>query len=422
MRRIAVVGGGVAGLTAAWALRRDAAVTLYEADSRLGGHAHSHSIARDDGGRDIVDTGFIVMNYSTYPTLVRLFDELGVRTQPAEMSMSVSCTGCGLEYAGAKGLAGLTASRSARRNPRYWRLLAEVPRFHRAARAQLNPGSDPAGTEETFRQFLERGRFSEYFVNHFAIPLVACVWSCPPANALDYPARYLFSFLSNHGMLRISGSPKWQTVVGGSQAYVARIASELAEVRLGAEVTGLTRQVDGVVVQDSAGAAENYDAAVLATHPDQALRVLNTPTGLERDVLGAFSYSANQVTLHNDSSLLPSSTGASASWNYRTSGCEPNQPDPVLVTYDMNLLQQIRSPNRHLVSLNAAGAVKPGAVVSQMSYSHPVYNRRTLAAQRRLPHLNSPRLAFAGAYHGWGFHEDGARSGAAAARALGARW
>jgi predicted NAD/FAD-binding protein len=238
MDRIAVIGSGVAGLTAAWALRTTAEVTLYEADRRLGGHAHSHVITRPDGSRDVVDTGFIVMNYATYPTLARLFDELGVRTRATEMSMSVSCNGCGLEYAGARGLAGLVANSVARRNPSYWRMLTEIPRFHRLARRLL---TDPSPSRITLRQFLADNNFQKYFIDHFAIPLVACVWSCPPGIALDYPAHYLFAFLNNHGMLRIFGSPQWHTVVGGSREYVNRVAEGLTDIRLGQKVTAVTR-------------------------------------------------------------------------------------------------------------------------------------------------------------------------------------
>lgn len=419
VKRIAIVGGGVAGLTAAWALHRESEVTLYESDARLGGHAHSHVIRRPAGGDDVVDTGFIVMNTVTYPTFTRLLDELGVHTQPAEMSMSVSCGGCGIEYAGARGPAGLFAQRASTRNPRYLRMLTEIPRFHRAARKLL---ATDAGDDETLRDFLSRNRFSEYFVDHFAIPIVACVWSCSPGIALDYPARYLFSFLDNHGMLRIWGSPQWQTIVGGSLEYVNRIAEALPDIRLSNGVSSIHRDADRVTITTDSGVIDTYDAAVIATHPDQALAMLATATDLERKLLGAFTYSPNPTQLHSDESMLPRSRRARASWNFRTQSCGGSATEPVSVTYDMNHLQRIDSPNRYLVSLNSAGEIDPSSVRDQISYAHPQYTPRSVEAQRRLPELNSPRLAFAGAYHGWGFHEDGARSGITAARALGARW
>ena len=419
LKRIAVVGGGVAGLTAAWALHRESHVTLYESDARLGGHAHSHVIRRPAGGDDVVDTGFIVMNTVTYPTFTRLLDELGVRTQPAEMSMSVSCGGCGIEYTGARGPAGLFAQRASARSPGYLRMLTEIPRFHRAARKLLNTAT---GDDVPLRVFLSRNRFSDYFVNHFAIPLVACVWSCSPGIALDYPARYLFSFLDNHGMLRIWGSPQWQTIVGGSREYVNRIADALPDIRLGTGVTAVNRHADHVSITTNSGVIDTYDAAVIATHPDQALSMLANATDLERELLGAFAYSSNPTQLHSDESILPRSRRARASWNFRTQSCGGSAAEPVAVTYDMNHLQRIDSPNRYLVSLNSAAAIDPSRVRDQMSYSHPQYTPTSVEAQRRLPELNSPQLAFAGAYHGWGFHEDGARSGLAAAQELGARW
>lgn len=419
VKRIAVVGGGVAGLTAAWALHRESDVTLYESDARLGGHAHSHVIRRPAGGDDVVDTGFIVMNTVTYPTFTRLLRELGVRTQPAEMSMSVSCRGCGLEYAGARGPAGLFAQRASTRNPRYLRMLTEIPRFHRAARKLL---ATATGGDEPLRDFLSRNRFSDYFVDHFAIPMVACVWSCSPGIALDYPARYLFTFLDNHGMLRIWGSPQWQTVVGGSREYVNRIAEALPDVRLSSRVTAIHRDADRVTVTTGSGAIDNFDAAVIATHPNQALSMLTNATDLERKLLGAFTYSPNPTQLHSDESTLPRSRRARASWNFRTQSCGGSAAEPVAVTYDMNHLQSIDGPSRYLVSLNSTAEIDPSLVREQMSYAHPQYTPTSVEAQRRLPELNSPRLAFAGAYHGWGFHEDGARSGLTAARALGSRW
>lgn len=425
-RRVAVVGGGVAGLTAAHVLRRRDEVTLYEADDRLGGHAHTHELPGDAGRTVGVDSGFIVHNERTYPRLRRLFAELGVATQESEMSLSVRCEGCGLEYAGARGPRGLFARPRQAVSPAYLRLLAEVPRFHRRARALL---ADPAAAEApgargepaTLGAFLREHRFSRYFTGHFVVPLVSSVWSCAPGTALRYPARYLFRFLAQHGMLTVTGSPTWRTVTGGSAEYVRRIAKQLDAVRTGAPVRSLRRTGAGVEVATADGRRARYDAAVVAVHPDQALRLLAAPTEAERAVLGAFRYSRNETVLHTDTSLLPRAANARASWNHLLPSCAATA-DRVLVTYDLSRLQRLAAPERYLVTLGAADRVAPGRVLRRMVYRHPVYTPPTLAAQRRLPELNGPVLAYAGAYHGWGFHEDGCRSGVAAAAALGVAW
>lgn len=417
-RRVAVIGAGVSGLTAAWVLQRDADVTLYEADDRLGGHAHTHDVAR--GGSTVaVDTGFIVHNERTYPTLLRLFAALGVATQASDMSMSVRCEGCGLEYAGARGLRGLFPARSNVR-PAYLRMLTEVPRFHRAARALL-AAPEGSGREETLGEFVTRGRYSGYFVDHFVKPVVACVWSCPPETALAYPARYLFAFLSHHGMLSVTGSPPWRTVTGGSRSYVERIAKDLSAVHTATPVRALVRTAEGVEIRDDADQVARFDAAVVATHPHQALALLAAPTTAERDVLGAIPYSVNHTVLHTDTAPLPRSAGAQASWNYRMASCSAST-ESVVVSYDMNRLMALPGPERYVVSLNSPALVDPASVIARMVYEHPVYTPASVAAQRRLPELNDDRIAFAGAYHGWGFHEDGALSGLTAARRLGGAW
>ncbi|MFD4275558.1 FAD-dependent oxidoreductase [Streptomyces cyaneofuscatus] len=419
-RRTAVVGSGVAGLTAAHVLRRAHDVTLYEGDDRVGGHAHTHELAASDGRVHRVDSGFIVHNRRTYPHLLRLFDELGVATQESEMSMSVRCEGCGLEYAGARGPAGLFAQpRSALRGP-YLRMLAEVTRFHRAARALLELPESPA-TDMTLGEFARRGRFSPYFHAHFLTPMVSAVWSCDPVTALRYPARYLFAFLAHHGMLTIGGSPVWRTVTGGSRAYVERVVKQLTAVHIATPVRAITRHADGVELTTEDGTTTPYDAVVIATHPDQALRLLADPTDAERDTLGAFTYSRNPTLLHTDTTLLPRSRGARASWNYLMPSCAADA-DRVTVSYDMNRLQRLDAPETFVVTLNGSDRVDPGSVRARMVYEHPVYTPESVSAQARLPALSGPVTAFAGAYHGWGFHEDGCRSGAEAAAALGVTW
>ncbi|MFE7758839.1 NAD(P)/FAD-dependent oxidoreductase [Streptomyces sp. NPDC057429] len=418
-RRTAVVGSGVAGLTAAHVLGRARDVTLHEADERVGGHAHTHDLTSSDGRTHRVDSGFIVHNRRTYPHLLRLFDELGVSTQESEMSMSVRCEGCGLEYAGARGAAGLFARPGAALNGPYLRMLAEVPRFHRAARALL---SQDAGTAVmTLGEFAARGRFSPYFTAHFLKPMVSAVWSCDPVTAMRYPARYLFRFLDHHGMLSIGGSPVWRTVTGGSRAYVDRIVEEVHSVRTSTPVRAVRRHSDGVEIVTEDGTTQEYDEVVVATHPDQALRLLADPTEEERRTLGAFRYSRNPTLLHTDTTLLPRSRGAAASWNYLMPSCAADA-DRVTVSYDMNRLQRLDAPERFVVTLNGADRVDPDLVRARTVYEHPVFTPESVAAQARLPALSGPVTAYAGAYHGWGFHEDGCRSGAEAAAALGVTW
>ncbi|RSS43441.1 amine oxidase [Streptomyces sp. WAC08241] len=414
---MAVVGAGVAGLTAAYVLSSAREVTLYEADGRLGGHAHTRELA-GPGGRSVsVDSGFIVHNERTYPTLLRLFDELGVATQDTEMSMSVRCDGCALEYAGARGPAGLFASRAALRG-RYLRLLAEVPAFHRAARRLLAREGDEG---VTFGDFLRDNGFSPYFVAHFALPLVSAVWSCPARTALVHPAAYLFTFLDHHGLLSVTGSPRWRTVTGGSAAYVAAAAKRVQRVLTASPVAAVRRTGGGAVVTTRDGATETYDAVVIATHPDQALRMLADATPDERRVLGAFTYSRNPTVLHTDASVLPRSPRARASWNYRLTGCDPST-DPVRISYDMRRLQRLPAGAEYVVTLGGDDLVAPDRVVERMVYEHPVYTPASVAAQRELPGLNTGVTAYAGAWHGWGFHEDGCRSGVLAALSLGVRW
>ena len=420
----AVVGAGVAGLTAAYLLQRTHEVTLFEADGRLGGHAHTHDVATPDDRVVPIDTGFIVHNERTYPNLLRLFGELGVATQPTEMSMSITCEGCGLEYAGARGLSGLFAQPRLAGNPAYLRMLGEVKRFHAHARRLIeHADGGTAGDIDTLTlgTFLALGGYSRYFVRHFMIPVVSCVWSSGTRTSLEYPALYLFRFLDNHGMLAVTGSPQWRTVTGGSRTYVERAAKGLSAVETGAGIRAVTRHADGVELVDDDGQRHTADVVVVATHPDQALRLLADPTDDERAVLGAFRYSRNETLLHTDSRFLPAARRARASWNYRMDACTGDSDD-VQVSYWMNRLHGLDEPLDYLVTLNAGERIDPDAVLRRMVYEHPIYTPSTVAAQRRLPDLNTGRTAFAGAYHGWGFHEDGCAAGVRAAAAFGATW
>jgi predicted NAD/FAD-binding protein len=412
------VGSGVAGLTAAYVLQQRYDVTLFEADDRLGGHAHTHRVARPGGGSVTVDTGFIVHNERTYPTLLRLFAELGVGTQDSEMSMSVRCQGCGLEYAGARRLRGLFADPRNLFRPSYLRMLTEVTRFHRDARGVLAGQTD---AELTLGRFLADGRYSRYFVDHFMMPLVSAVWSTGPGVSAEQPVRNLFAFLDNHGMLSIGGSPSWRTVVGGSRSYVEQVARRRGAGHVCTPGRAGSRRDGGVEIRDRADTAHLVDRVVIATHPQDALGMLAAPSPAQKEVLGAFGYVRNEAVLHTDGSILPERAGARASWNYLKAACAGTEGLPV-VSYDLNRLMRLDEPREHVVTLNGTDRIAGASVIATMSYEHPVFTARSLAAQRRLPEIADPTVAFAGAYHGWGFHEDGCAAGVRAAAALGVHW
>jgi predicted NAD/FAD-binding protein len=412
-----VVGAGVAGLTAAYLLQQAYDVTLFEAEPRLGGHAHTHDVVTPDAGLLAIDTGFLVHNKETYPSLLRLFGELGVATQPTEMSMAVSCAECGLEYAGGRGMGGILARPRSAVRPAFLRMLTDVPRFHRAARRHLAAGDDTTSLGE----FLAAEGHSPYFVSHFAIPLVSAVWSAAPGDSLLYPARYLFAFLANHGMLSVTGSPQWHTVTGGSRTYVERAAKQLTAVHSSTPVRDVTRHADGVSVRDDAGDIRDFERLVIATHANTALSLLTDPTPAEHATLGAFRYSDNPTVLHTDASVLPKASRARASWNYQLPSCAATS-DKVMVSYDLTRLQRLPTAIPHLATLNPGDRIARADMIAEMSYEHPIFTRESVAAQRNLPALNTDRIAFAGAYQGWGFHEDGCRSGVDAAASLGVTW
>lgn len=412
-----MVGSGVAGLTAAYVLQREADVTLYEAEDRLGGHSHTHDVVGADGILRNIDSGFIVHNQRTYPLLRRLFGELDVTTQESDMSMSISCGGCGLEYAGGRGVSGLLPRVRTVLTPRYLRLMREIVRFYRGAHALLATDDDT----KTIREFLDEGGYSDYFAAHFVTPVIAAVWSTAPSKAGDYPARYLFTFLDNHGALTVSGAPVWYTVAGGSARYVERAAKSLTAVQTSTPVRSLSRTGTGVEIRDDADTVAAYEGVVVATHPGQALQLLVAPTRHERELLGAIGYTVNPTVLHTDASVLPRARRVQASWNYALPSCDA-VPTAVQVSYNMNRLQRLDAPETYVVTLNGEDRVDESTIVARMVYEHPVYTTTSVAARRRLPELNDGVLAYAGAYHGWGFHEDGCRSGVAAAESLGVQW
>jgi predicted NAD/FAD-binding protein len=412
MARIAIVGSGIAGLGAAWALSRRHQVTVYEADARLGGHANTVEVG-EPGGPVGVDTGFIVYNARNYPNLVRLFAELGVPTEPSDMSFSVSLDGGRFEYQ-ARAL-GLLAQPANLARPTYRRMIADIVRFSRVA-----PQARPDRTLTT-RAFLEDGGYSEGFRRDFLLPMVACIWSSSLEAMLDYPAWAMIRFLDNHGLLNLMERPRWRTVTGGSRGYVARVSLPFADgIRLATPVIGVDRRADEVRVMDARGGADAFDHVVLATHADRSLAILEPGASeRERRVLGSFRYQDNRAVLHRDPGLMPRRHGVWSSWNYladRRSGASPQR---VSLTYWMNRLQNLRTERPLFVTLNPGR--EPRYIESEHSYRHPQYDAEALAAQERLPLMQGLRRTwFCGSYTGWGFHEDGLRSGFEVAAALGA--
>jgi uncharacterized protein len=412
--RVAVVGSGISGLAAAHYLARRHEVTLFEAETRLGGHAHTHDVAI--GGRALrVDTGFIVYNHRTYPGFVRLLAELGVRGRKCEMSFGVRCRRCGLEYS-TRGAAGVFAQRRRALDPSHLLLLADIPRFNRDARALLaRPETGDQGL--ALGDFLERGRYSSGFVRHFILPMGGAIWSAPFAEMRLFPARSFLRFFANHGWLSLTGAPQWWTIEGGSRTYVDAIERRFrGEVHLSRPVEALRRGHDAVTVS-SGGREWRFDHVVVATHADQALRLLSDPSDDERRLLGAFRYSRNRAVLHSDRLALPRSIDAWASWNSDLADCRDDAA-PVSLTYHMNRLQGLPGPQEVCVTLNPPA--DPLRVLAAMEYTHPILDGKALVAQQEIARRNGERRTFfAGAHLRYGFHEDGLQSAVAVAERLG---
>jgi len=413
--RVAVVGSGVAGLVSAWLLARDGtrAVVLYEAQDRVGGHVNTVDVPTGDGRTLAVDTGFIVFNETNYPGLCQLFDELHIASKPSDMSFSVQCARTGLEYRGS-GFGGFFAQRRNLLRRRHWRLLKDILRFFRTA----SEASRGAPDTLTLGAFLTEEGYGTDFVAHFAIPMGAALWSARGDRILEFPARYFVEFFENHAFLDLTGRPTWRVVEGGSRTYVeALLADYRGEVRLSAPVTSVRRGDGEVSVRSPAQPAEAYDAVVLALHADLALRILDDASEAERGVLGAFTFQKNDTLLHTDTSMLPRARGAWASWNYHV---PVDETGPAAVTYDMNRLQGLDEPVRYLVTLNRWADVAPDAILQQITYHHPVHTPASRAAQLRKGEISGRNMTcYAGAYWGYGFHEDGVQSAFDACRRLG---
>ncbi|MEO0650551.1 MAG: FAD-dependent oxidoreductase [Planctomycetota bacterium] len=416
--RIAVVGSGISGLTAAHLLSRSHEVTVFEAESdHLGGHTQTHAV--EAGGQSHrVDTGFIVFNDWTYPRFMALMESLGVRWQPSDMSFSVRSEVSGLEYNGTS-LNSLFAQRSNLFRPSFLRMVREILRFNREAPAVL----ELEGPGPTMGEYLEQGRYGEPFVRDYILPMGAAIWSATRAAMLDFPAKYFVGFFANHGFLSVDDRPTWQVVVGGSSSYLDPITRPFAErIRRGTPVERVARRGDHVEVTPVGGAPERFDHVVLACHSDQALALLADPTDAERQVVGDIPYQPNEVLLHTDTSIMPRKQLAWAAWNYHLTdhGTGPSDA-PVAVTYWMNKLQSLEASEQFLVTLNWSERVDPAKVIKRLVYHHPVYTHATVAAQGRWAEVSSHerRTWYCGAYWFSGFHEDGVRSGLRVAEAFG---
>lgn len=410
--RIAIVGSGVSGLVCAHLLRRDHEVTLFESEARAGGHAHTVQ-AVVDGITHAVDTGFIVYNERNYPILTQLFSELGVETRESEMSFAMADDAADVEWCGSS----LRALFSQRRNlvrPAFLRMLRDIARFNRYARRLL---AEPEDVTFTLEAFLVGGNYSASFVQWYLVPMGAAIWSASPADFLQFPAAAFIRFFDNHGLLGIRNRPQWRTVVGGSATYVNAITTSLgARLRLSTPVSRLSRCSEGVALTTESG-TEIFDHVIVATHSDQALMMLETPTASEREILSAIAYRPNEATLHTDSRLMPRRMRARASWNWRR---RPDVHAPTL-TYDLTRLEGLNTTRAVYLTLNQSDAVDPGQVLASMTYWHPVFNTAAMNAQRRHGEISGiDRVWYVGAYWGFGFHEDGARSAVQVCRSLGA--
>ena len=398
--KIAIIGSGIAGNVAAYHLSREHDITVFEAGDHVGGHTHTHVVEQD--GREVaVDTGFIVFNDWTYPNFVALLNEIGVESQESEMSFSVKCAARDLEYNGTT-LNSLFARRSNLLRPSFLRMIRDILRFSRDAPALLEPNA----REVTLGEYLRDNSYSAEFVRDYILPMAAAVWSASPQTMRGFPARYFVRFFHNHGMLSVNQRPTWRTIRGGSARYVEKLTARFREhIRLNAPVQSVRRTPTHVLVKPRWGEAEHYDQVFLACHSDQALRLLADATALEREVLGAIPYRQNDVVLHTDTSILPRRKLAWAAWNYHLLD---EEQDRVAVTYNMNTLQRLGTSTPLLVTLNMTEAIDPARIIKRLSYDHPMYTPRGVAAQARQADVNGvDRTWFCGAYWRYGFHEDG---------------
>lgn len=415
--RIAVIGGGISGLAAAWLLGRRHDVTLFEASSNPGGHTNTQIVHGPRGPRAI-DTGFVVFNERNYPRLTALFHHLGVESQETDMSFSASIGGGRMEYAGTN-LDTLFAQRLNLARPRFLRMVADILRFNRRARALLDTGAVP---DDSLGDYLTAEGYSSGFRDDYLLPMAAAIWSCPTRTMLEFPLTSFLSFFRNHGLLDLRNRPQWRTVTGGSRMYVQRILETFNGIlHTGVPVVLVCRRSDGIHVQRADGMLERFDHVVLACHADEALAMIETPSEDETQVLGAFRYQPNRTFLHTDTRLMPQRQAVWSSWNYLAQDAGDGRPE-VSVTYWMNRLHRLpEDEGPYLVSLNPLTGPREEHILREMTYHHPVFDRAAMAAQQRLPGIQGrDRLWFCGAWCGYGFHEDGLKSAQTVAWRLGA--
>lgn len=409
--RIAVIGSGISGLSAAYYLSRRHEVSLFESDSRLGGHTNTVMV-ESKSGPVAVDTGFIVHNDRTYPNFCRLMQELGIETQLSDMSFAVSSGNRGFEYS-SRGLAGFFAQKTNCLSLRHYNLLGEILRFNREAPRVL---LDPEAGDQTLGEFLEAGRYSQVFIERYLVPMAGAVWSMAPELMPSFPLLTLIRFMQNHGMLGIKTHPQWKVLRGGSHSYLPPLTAPFRQrIHKNVAIQSVVRAENGVTLTFPDRPARQFDEVVFACHGDQVLPLLARPTAAEREVFCSFTTSRNETCLHTDSALLPQRSAARASWNYRL-----GDSGKVTLTYHMNRLQSLNTPEDYCVTLNANGSIDPSRVLLRMVYEHPLYTRAAIRAQERWQEISGKHHThFCGAYWFYGFHEDGVRSGIRVAEALG---
>jgi hypothetical protein len=409
MPSLAIIGTGIAGLGCAHFLRHDFEVTVFEEDTRVGGHTHTIDAPEPGTGRSVaMDTGFMVFNHPTYPHLTRLFAELGVATQRTDMSFSVRHAASGLEFAGSS-LNHLFAQRRNLLRPRFWRMLSAISRFNREAIAALE---DPAAQQETLGDYVRRRGYGSDFFDLYLVPMSSAVWSTPPELMLGFPATTLLRFFHNHGFLGLDTQHQWWTVTGGSRSYVAKLTAPWRDrIRTGEGARRIVRTADGVVVRTASGAAHTFDRVILACHADQALRLLAAPTFDEDRLLRTFRYQPNVATVHTDAAVMPRRRLAWSSWNYEIAPA-PGGGVSTATHYWMNSLQGVSDRENYFVSINRPEAVAPEKVLRRINYEHPLFSLAAVRAQAEIPALNAAARGntetyFAGAWQRYGFHEDG---------------
>lgn len=412
--KVAIIGSGISGLSAAWLLRNHYDLTIYEADDRAGGHANTVVVKQD--GKDIaVDTGFIVYNERNYPNLTELFKTLGVNTSASEMSFAASLDNGRLEYSGS-GLNGLLGQRRNIIKPGFWVMVRDILRFYREAPLTL---SDDTYNQTPLGDYLEQAGYGSAFVENHLLPMGAAIWSTSARDMKRYPLRAFVRFLNSHGLLALKDRPQWRTVTGGSVEYVQKLTREFADkIRLNAPVKHIKRDALGVTVTDASGASDHFSHIIIATHADQALAMMGDADERESTLLGAFQYSDNKAVLHTDTALMPKRKRVWSSWNYIGTS-QQDHSRSLCVTYWMNRLQSIQSREPLLVTLNPVKEINPTKIIRSFDYKHPLFDQKAMTAQHDLWRLQGQRNTwFCGAYFGYGFHEDGLQAGLAAAEHL----